>query len=422
MARKTENPLGTWESPKHSGIRIRALINRHSGETFGASYIVTLPAKLTGTTVKRKQFRKRAKAEQWADEQFRGARKEGETYFSLTDAERREIVACLPDLRAHGIRVGEAIRFAVKGLKPLGRTKTLPQVVEELDASKKQRFERGDLRESSYQDFRHRGDRLSAGFTGRLIAEVTGEEIKTWLKGLEIGPRSNQNYLAAIGEIFKFATQKRYIAASPLDHLTDVDRKELCGRGAVAREPSILTPDEAERMLNAALQHPELGLLAPITLILFCGVRTEEAKRLSWDSVRLDETPPVIIIGSKIAKKRSIRHAEITPTALAWLALVPDRTGQVTRNINVGEYQHRFKRLVKFAKFESWESNAMRHSFGSYHYALHGNSMETARLLGHRANDQVMFDHYRALATKDAAQKYFAIRPPATAGKVVQFA
>ena len=64
----------------------------------------------------------------------------------------------------------------------------------------------------------------------------------------------------------------------------------------------------------------------------------------------------------------------------------------------------------------------MRHSFGSYHYALHGNPLETSRLLGHKASDQVLFDHYRALASKADAVAYFAITPPAKAGKVVKFA
>ena len=43
------------------------------------------------------------------------------------------------------------------------------------------------------------------------------------------------------------------------------------------------------------------------------------------------------------------------------------------------------------------------------HFAFHGNSLETARLLGHKSNDEVLFGHYRALAKKADGQKYFAI-------------
>jgi integrase len=432
MARKTENALEKWEYPKKSGIHIREILNATGGDAFGASYMVTVPAKLTGKLRERKQFARREAAEDWADKTFLGYRKQGEDFFALTEEERREVAANLPFLRKHGISIAEAVRLAVKHLRPEGRTKTVRQVVEDLVASKAQRFERGDLRERSYRDFRYRTLKFAEAFEGRIASEVSGQEIKEWLSALEIGSRSNKNYLAVVGEVFKYATQKHYVAFSPLDDLTDIDRKELCGGGADVREPSILTPAEAERLLNAALEHPDLGLLGAVTLALFCGLRTEELKRLEWSQVRLTESPPLVTIGAKIAKKRRIRHVEIPANAVQWLSLVADRTGQVTRNDHFNDFQKRFRHLQCFAGFgekdakgewhSTWENNAMRHSFGSYHYALHGNPLETSRLLGHKASDQVLFDHYRALATKAQAEAYFAICPPANAAKVVKFA
>ena len=423
MARQTTPALSSWIFPKKSGIRIREVLNHSGGVAFASSYVVDLPQKITGKGRERKQFKERAEAEKWADKAFRGHRTDGEAFFALSDAERREVAASLPMLREKGITLREAFQFALKRMRPGERGKTLREVVDDLVASKKQRFERGDLRHNSYRDFDQRADKFAKGFEGRLVAEITGEEIKTWLNGLGLGTRSNKNYLNAIGETFRFATQKRYVSLSPLDDLTDVDRKELCGGGgAEAKEPSILTPAQAEALLTAALNNPGLDLLGAVTLALFCGLRTEEIKRLDWASVRLDESTPSVVIGAKIAKKRRIRHVDIPAVALPWLALVPDRTGQVTRSAHFNDFQKRFKKLLGLAKFEFWESNAMRHSFGSYHYALHGNPLDTSRLLGHKASDQVLFDHYRALATKETATAYFSIRPPASAGKVVRFA
>jgi len=62
----------------------------------------------------------------------------------------------------------------------------------------------------------------------------------------------------------------------------------------------------------------------------------------------------------------------------------------------------------------------MRHSFGSYHFAKHGNSIETARILGHKGDDTVLFAHYRALTTKVQGDEYFAILPKSS-GKVIEF-
>ena len=422
MLAKAHGALKSWVFPKASGIRIREMLNLHDGEAYGASYLVVIPAKLTGRLRERKQFKTKTEAEAWAEKQFKGCKKQGEDFFALTDAERREVAANMPLLREHSVSISEAVRFALKHLRAEGRGKTLRQMVDELIASKAQRFERGDLRQRSFEDFRHRAEKFAEGFDGRIAAEVSAAEIKKWVDTLHNGVRSNKNYLAVIGEVFKFATQKKYVAFSPLDDLTDTDRKELCGGGDDGIEPSVLTPDEAERLLKAALDNPDLGLLGAIVLALFCGLRTQEIQRLEWSQVRFSESQPVVTIGAKIAKKRRIRHVEISANAVQWLSIVPECTGTVTQCRDRNEYQKRFRKLLGFAKFEHWESNAMRHSFGSYHYALHGNPLETSRLLGHKASDQVLFDHYRALATKTQAEAYFAICPPAKAQKVVAFA
>lgn len=422
VARLTNSALKCWEHPKKSGIRIRVFLNANEGRAFGASYLVTVPAKVTGRLRERRQFKDRTEAQEWAKKIYDGSRKQGEDFFSLTESERREVAASIPLLRNQEISVAEAVRFATRHIQPEGRTKALQEAINELLSSKAQRFERGDLRARSYQDFRHRAERFARAFKGRIASEISGAEIKTWLLSLKVGSRSNKNYLAVVGEIFTYATQRRYVAFSPVDSLTDSDRKELCGRGTEAKEPSVLTPDEAKKLLNAALANPKWGLLGAVTLALFCGLRTEELKRLDWEQVKTSEAPAVVTIGAKIAKKRRIRHVTIPDNALLWLSLVPNREGSVASNKSYNDHQKRFKRLLKATGFKTWEPNAMRHSFGSYHYALHGNPLETSRLLGHKASDQVLFDHYRALATKTQAEAYFAIRPPANAGIVLKFA
>src|SRR5581483_479019 len=100
--------------------------------------------------------------------------------------------------------------------------------------------------------------------------------------------------------------------------------------------------------------------------------------------------------------------------------------GPVTRNAYITDYVKRFAKLTQLAGFgqkdesgewvSSWDDNAMRHSFGSYSFALTGDSMKTAALMGHKANDQVLFDHYRALATKADGEAYFGILPPREEG------
>jgi len=419
MAKETVNVLAAWEFPKKSGIRIREVLNSSNGVMFNGSYAVTVPAKLTGKGRLRKNFKRREDAEAWAERMFRGQRLEGEGFFEFTDAERAEMAANVPLLREAEISLTEAVRFALLRMRPKGLKKTVGEVVEELVASKAQRFERGDLRELSYRDFLYKGRKFAGTVGERLVHEVTGEEVKAWLNGLRRGPRTNRNYFSIIREVFRYAVQKRYAVSSPLDELTDIDRKELFGSANDGAEPRILTVEEAQRLLNAALANPDLDLLGAVVLGLFCGLRTEEIKRLDWDNVRVGESLPVVTIGAAIAKKRRIRHVDIPPVAIAWLSLAPSREGMVTRNEHANDYPKRFRKLFRLAGFAKWETNAMRHSFGSYYYALTGNSLETSRLLGHKASDQVLFDHYRALVTKEHAEAYFALYPVKNEGDVL---
>lgn len=385
---------------------------------------------------------------EWAEGQLAGHRKQGEDFFRATDSEKRQFVECLPRARKlkgglikavdvllrlenEGLNADEAIDFAVKHLKPQGGLRTLGEVIRELRESKELRYNRGDLRKSSYEDFRIRSSKLSKKLGDVFINELDKSHVKSWLADLGGSPRTTKNYLATASEVFKHGNESGYLVGSPLDKLTTAERKELIGVSDES-EPSILTIDEARRLLSGASEHGELDLLPAVTLGLFCGIRTEELKRLDWRYIRDRDSHPIVTVSGAIAKKRRIRHVEIPANALMWLSLCRSRKGRVACPEINDDYQKRFTKLLKITGFikkdanskwgSTWAPNAMRHSFGSYHFALHGNSLETSRQLGHRASDQVLFDHYRALATKEQAELYFAIKPEKVESKIVRIA
>ena len=74
--------------------------------------------RITGKLVKRRQFKDRSDAEKFAEGEYRGYRKQGQEFFSLTDQERREVAASMSLVRKHNISVGEAVRYAVKHIRP----------------------------------------------------------------------------------------------------------------------------------------------------------------------------------------------------------------------------------------------------------------------------------------------------------------
>lgn len=428
--RGNRSKLKSWEHPAGSGIWVSHVQNRTGTESFGISYRVTIPAKLAGSRRVRKQFATQTDAEEFATTEQSRLLKHGQEGLILTPEQRREIQTAFEKLAPAGIGLLDAVLFALKHMRPEGGDRTVQQVVDELVATKKSWKESGAIRERSYKDFKLRAARFAELFGSAQVKSVTLEEIKAWLKSLNLSGRSVKNYRMTVGELMKHAFAKKYRADNPLHGFTRSDKRELEPGGDETREPAILSVADAERLLKTAFAHPELDLGAAIALALFCGIRTEELKRLDWSAVRLDDPKPFVMIGREIAKKRRIRNVEIPACALAWLRAWPNKTGKLTRNNYVTDYVKRFAKLTKLASFgkedeqgnwvSSWDDNAMRHSFGSYSYALSGDSMKTAGLMGHKSNDQVLFDHYRALTTKENAEAYFALYPQSEPGQVIQ--
>ena len=98
---------------------------------------------------------------------------------------------------------------------------------------------------------------------------------------------------------------------------------------------------------------------------------------------------------------------EIPANLRAWL----EPQSRLSGPVRLTEMRHkdRFDLARKDSKV-AWPANACRHSFASYHLALHQDAAKTALQLGH-TNTAVLFQHYRELATPEDAKAFFAITP-----------
>ena len=91
----------------------------------------------------------------------------------------------------------------------------------------------------------------------------------------------------------------------------------------------------------------------------------------------------------------------------AWLGTCKLQEGPVVGQVKLKE---RLAELRIVAGIKEWPHNALRHSFGSYHLALHGDATKTANQMGHKSTD-VVHNHYKALVMKSEAEKFWALRP-----------
>lgn len=405
MVQTGTNHLRRWEHPAGSGIRVREIINRFNGADCGLSYRVTVPARMAGVR-QFKQFSTQDAAEKWAKEQHDAARRDGQKHFLLSPAEREDAISALALLEGTGLGLAQAATLAKKHLHVPTASVTVKDAVKRLVTEK----ESENLRERSVRDLRNRLDVFAKSFGERLVAEIAQTEIEGWLRDLRgisnksvegLSPRSKKNYLITVRTFFNWAISKGYRSSDNPAAAISTPKIDW-------EQPSILTIAEAKKLLTAAKTEQGGRLLASVVLGLFAGIRSNEIMRLDWSAIDLDEG--ILTIGPQIAKKRRLRVLELTPNSIAWLRTIPNRKGR----LSPGRYTVRWAEFVKKAGFPDWgenRSNAMRHSFGSYHYALHSDAAKTAGMLGHRANDQVLFDSYRSLARMKDGKAYFSIRP-----------
>ena len=153
-------------------------------------------------------------------------------------------------------------------------------------------------------------------------------------------------------------------------------------------------------------------------------------------ALRLTQPGPNVAAGRIFARWRMVRklhkverqvRVEILPPAVderghlvevffslgaVRLPLVPDRAA----------YRERHERLQRLARLTPWPRNVLRHSFGSYHLAFHKNEALTAAEMGN--SPAVIFRHYRALVTPEAAERYWNLisETESDAQRMVEFA
>jgi integrase len=426
----------TWEHPKGSGIKISRIPNKTGGTAFGNSYQIRIPAKLLGRVDRREVLQRptEAEAKRLAEDRFMALQKHGTEFSKMPATAQKQAAIAWGMLNVHGLDFIQAAEAAIRHLRPEGGQRTLTQVINELEESKRLRFERGELDWRTHEDFKLRGVRIGEALGAKLINTITAKDISDWLEQLRsrgyegnkrpLSQRSVLNYRNIVAEIFRHAVAKRYCAENPLDYFTREDYKALGGVKAERELDgiNILSVVEVRKLLEDASKDSAPGLLASLVLRLFCGLRTAETCRLDWSEVRWLDPKPYVHIPAGKAKKRRIRQVQIPENALAWLKRCdPPASGWVVSSVrNERMYCNQVSRLAKAAGIK-WENNDTRHSFGSYHFALHGDSIRTAKEMGHKQGDDTLFAHYRTLVSKEDAEAYFNLRPGEGEAKVTQF-
>ena len=144
-----------------------------------------------------------------------------------------------------------------------------------------------------------------------------------------------------------------------------------------------------------------------MAIAAFTGLRSEEILRLDWSDLRRRSN--FVEVGAHKAKTATRRLVPIPPNLAQWLAMAGPQDGSVWPRSKTA-YFDAVRHTAHRAKVV-WKQNGIRHSWISYRLAEVQDVNRIALEAGN--SPQMIFRHYRELATPEQARTWFAIAPEA---------
>jgi integrase len=260
------------------------------------------------------------------------------------------------------------------------------------------------------------------------VAAVTRGDLEKWMEG-KTG-QTWDTYRRTARALLQYATEEKLADYNVAAALRPVRADE--------KLPVPFTVAAVSDILRTAEKYaPEV---VPVLAVqFFCGLRPTEALGLRWEHVDFkSKTIRVLPETSKVRRTRIV--SPISAAALAWLAPYRKTRGPigittpsqqsyfmhrkpcgpdyVQKGVPIAERQpdQRPKGLLAAAGVD-WIQDGPRKTFATMHFALGGDAGKTAAILGHSGDAGILYKHYRGLATKADARRFFAIRP-ATGGTI----
>jgi integrase len=346
----------------------------------------------------RERFKTLEAAQERAEAIRNQYREEGKAAFIMPADLRNEATKCAKILEPHGATLTEAVNHYVKTVLAYRTAPSVAEIVNRLVAE----TEKNGRRNRTVRDLRERLQRFAKTYGSRQLSSLSVDEVRTWLDDPTLGARSKIHNATKISQLFNYAIRNGWADTNPVKNISRPSVEDTA--------PGIVNVEQAARLLEHADKYQ---LLPYVAIGLFAGLRSAELQRLDWSAVKLGER--CIIIGAEVAKRRSRRVVEINDTLAAWLTLCAKPAGKVVPIYNL---PRSVRTLAAAAGVKEWPHNALRHSFASYHLALHGDATKTAFQMGNSA--VIVHNHYKGLVTNGDVSRFWNLRPAgADAGKIV---
>ena len=175
-----------------------------------------------------------------------------------------------------------------------GEDLTVGDLLGDLQESIRHRFEAGQLAVSTVELYALCGRHLDAEFGACFALDVSVDDVERFLA--RQSERLSSRYVAmqrnVLAQAYRWAQRNRRLDWNPAQLST-------CPASSPVRAGSVLSPEQAQRLLKAAEGD---RLHALWSVMLGVGLRPGEALALTWQCVDLDVEPAVIHVRSYLRK------------------------------------------------------------------------------------------------------------------------
>ncbi len=224
-------------------------------------------------------------------------------------------------------------------------------------------------------------------------------QVKEWIFSLGYKPVTVRNYIKNCSAFMQWCVRHGYARENIFLNVPVPD--------VIMPEPKFLTIEQTESIFAAAKEHyPDA--LAYLALSAFAGIRSSACARL--DLKHIDFKQRGILIRAEAAKNKRRIFLDGHPGNLwSWLEYAK-KAAPEGFTLSKRLWDRRKEQIAVKTKFRM-PHNALRHSFCTYHVALHGDAGKTATLLTHRGNVAILYEHYKGNAGREDSEDYFKILP-----------
>jgi len=329
---------------------------------------------------------------------------------SVSSELRAEAKLCQQRLDPLGANLSQAVDFYLAHHDVRSKSVLLPVACASFRRELNRRVENKECSEAYVENLDKSMKKLTELFGEIQLCDITTLAMREALTAMRMSPASKNHYKAHIGMVFSFARDQGWVKDNPCSEIKKF--KDRSGK-----QPEIFSPSEAAAILEHAVRPEEL--IPAIAIGLFAGLRPSECRRLDWSEIRWDQKR--LWVDSTKTKTAQPRWVAMSDNLLEWLSPYRRASGPVDPLAE--ENRARLHRdTVKRARLSRWPKDGLRHSFGSYHMALHQNAALTADEMGHM-NTVMIHEHYEnPRVTKEDAVTYFNIRPLVAPEKIVRIA